>query len=304
MGELLDAGHPVLGGVEARLQQPQRERRQLEHLAAPLDRLHLELLERDDGVDEAHLERLLRVVLAAEEPDLLRLLLADLGREQARAEAAVERADLRAGLAEARVVGGDREVADDVQHVAAADRVAGDHRDHRLRQPPDLDVQVGDVEAPDGCLGARLGHVARVAAHALVAAGAEGQRTLAGQHDHADRGVLARPLERVGDLDQRLRPERVAHLGAVDRDLRDPVRRLVADVLVVARRLPLGAGRDRALRLLGRPVAARPGLVRRGHRARKVRPLRRCGAGHRLGGRLHNGAVAVRPCGGDHRIGG
>ena len=113
------------------------------------DRLDLEVGERDDRVDEAHLERLLRVVLAAEEPDLLGALLPDLGGEQARAVAAVERADLRAGLAEARVVGGDREVAADVQHVAAADRVAGDHRDDRLGQPAHLDVQVGDVEAAD-----------------------------------------------------------------------------------------------------------------------------------------------------------
>ena len=68
-------------------------------------------------------------------------------REQARAEAPVEGADLRADLPEARVVGGDRQVADEVQHVPAADRVAGDHRHHRLRQPADLDVQVGHVEA-------------------------------------------------------------------------------------------------------------------------------------------------------------
>ena len=149
MGELLDARAAVLVGVEARLQQPQRERREREHLAAPLHRLLLEPLERHDGVDEAHLERLLRVVLAAQEPDLLGLLRADEAREQRRAEAAVERADARPGLPEARVVGGDREVADEVQHVAAADRVAGDHRDDRLRQPADLHVQVGDVEAPD-----------------------------------------------------------------------------------------------------------------------------------------------------------
>ena len=57
--------------------------------------------------------------------------------------------DLRAGLAEAGVVGGDRQIADDVQHVAAADRVPGDHRDDRLWQPADLDVEVGDVEAAD-----------------------------------------------------------------------------------------------------------------------------------------------------------
>ena len=74
MRELLDPGVAVLVGVEARLHQPQRERRQREHLAAPRDRLLLEAVERHDGVDEAHLERLLGVVLAAQQPELLRLL--------------------------------------------------------------------------------------------------------------------------------------------------------------------------------------------------------------------------------------
>src|SRR3954452_1727417 len=72
--KLLDARQAVLGGVEARLQEAQRERRQREHLATPLHRLLLEPLERHDGVHEPHVERLLGVVLTAEEPDLLRLL--------------------------------------------------------------------------------------------------------------------------------------------------------------------------------------------------------------------------------------
>ena len=143
-------GEAVLGGVEARLQQPQREGREREHLAAPLHRLLLEALERHDGVDEAHLERLLarrtggtgtRSPWPSSGPTRF--------AQQARAEAAVEGADRGPGLPEARVVGGDRQVADEVQHVAAADRVAGDHRHDRLGQPADLDVQVGDVEAPD-----------------------------------------------------------------------------------------------------------------------------------------------------------
>src|SRR5829696_5773439 len=54
VGELLDAREPVLGGVEAGLHEPQGERRELEHLAAPPDGLLLELLERHDGVDESH----------------------------------------------------------------------------------------------------------------------------------------------------------------------------------------------------------------------------------------------------------
>src|SRR3954447_23072500 len=246
--ELLEAGEAVLRGVEAGLQESQRERRQREHLAAPLDGLLLEPVERHHRVHEPHLERLLRVVLAAEEPDLLGLLRADQVAEHAGAETAVEAADLRPGLPEARVVGGDREVADHVQHVAAADRIARDHRHDRLRRAPHLHVQVGHVEAADPALGrVVLVHVARVAADALVAARAERERSLAGEDDHADVEVLARAVERVGDLDHRLRAERVADLRTVDRDLCDPLGGLVADVRVLARGLPV----ERRAYLLG-----------------------------------------------------
>src|SRR4051812_43181086 len=127
--EQLDPGETVLGGVEARLEESQREGGELQHLAAPLHRLLLQLLEWHDPVYESHLQRLLRVVLAAEEPDLLRLLRADEVGQRAGPEAAVEAADLRADLTETCVVRGNREVAHHVQHVAAADRVAGDHGD-------------------------------------------------------------------------------------------------------------------------------------------------------------------------------
>jgi hypothetical protein len=132
---------PVVGGVEARLQHPQRDRRQREHLAAPGDRLVLEALERHDRVHEAPVERLCasywrqrnQISLARFCP----ICAASRPRRSRRRSS-----DPRPGLAEARVVGGDREVADEVQHVAAADRVAGDHRDDRLGRPPDLDLQV------------------------------------------------------------------------------------------------------------------------------------------------------------------
>src|SRR5918992_6155180 len=86
VGELLEARHAVLGGMEARLEEPEGEGGELEHLAAPRDGLLLEPLERDDRVHEAHRQRLLGVVLAAQEPDLLGLLLADLRRQEAGAE--------------------------------------------------------------------------------------------------------------------------------------------------------------------------------------------------------------------------
>src|SRR3954468_21955465 len=52
--ELLDARQPVLARVEAGLHEAQGERREREHLAAPLHRLLLELIERHDRVHESH----------------------------------------------------------------------------------------------------------------------------------------------------------------------------------------------------------------------------------------------------------
>ena len=160
----------------------------------------------------------------------------DLARQKPGAEAAVEASDARSGLAEARVVGRDRQIADEVQDVAAADRVAGDHRHDRLRQAADLDVEVADVESPDALLGdVVVADVAVVAADPLVAARAEGLVAGAGEDDRADLEVVARAVEGVAQLGQRLRPEGVADLGAVDRDPRDPIGRLVEDVLVLGR---------------------------------------------------------------------
>src|SRR6202011_2048653 len=59
MCQLLDSGQAIFGGVEARLQQAQRERGEREHLPAPRDRLLLEALERHDRVHHPHLQRLL-----------------------------------------------------------------------------------------------------------------------------------------------------------------------------------------------------------------------------------------------------
>src|SRR5579884_1147405 len=216
VSQLLDARQAILVGVEAGLEHAQREGGEGEHLAAPQDGLLLQTLERHHGVDQAHRERLLGVVLPAQEPDLPGLLGANQAREDAGAEAPVEAADAGADLAEAGVVGGDRQVADDVQHVAAPDRVPGHHRHDRLGQAADLHVEVGHLEAADGLVasgggGIGAGDVAAARApHPLVAARAEGLRALPGEDDHADLEVLAGAGEGILELDHRLRPERVA----------------------------------------------------------------------------------------------
>ena len=130
--------------------------------------------------------------------------------------------DPRPGLAEARVLGRDRQVADQVQDVTAADRVARDHGHDRLRQPPDLHVEVADVEAADALLGDLVvADVAVVATDPLVAAGAERLVAGAGEDDRADVGVVAGAVERVAELGEGLRAERVVDVRPVDRDLRD-----------------------------------------------------------------------------------
>jgi hypothetical protein len=122
-----------------------------------------------------------------------------------------------------------------MQHVPAADRVPGHHRDHGFREATDLDLQVEHVEPAD----ALLVHVSVVAPDPLVAAAREGVGAGAGQDHDADRGVVPRHVEGGDQLPRGERPEGVAHLGPVHRDLRDPAGGLVADVGPIARRLPV-----------------------------------------------------------------
>jgi hypothetical protein len=77
--------------------------------------------------------------------------------------------------------------------------------------------------------------VAVAPANALVAARAErpaavpGARTVAREQNHSDPGILPRIVEGTVQFVDRLRPERVSHLGAVERDARHPA----GDVVVV-----------------------------------------------------------------------
>src|SRR5262249_36777549 len=84
-----------------------------------------------------------------------------------------------------------------------------------------------------------LADVAAVAAHLLVAAGAEGLATGAGQQDDTDFVVLVGDVERLEQLEDGLGPEGVAHLRSVDGDAGDPLEALVEDVLELADPTPV-----------------------------------------------------------------
>src|SRR5690606_35150725 len=96
--QLLQAGKAVGVRVERGLEEPYGCRALLENLPRPLHRRFLELLQGHHGVDQAHLQRFLGRVLAAQEPDLLGLLNADGARQQRRPVACVEAAYLGPGL--------------------------------------------------------------------------------------------------------------------------------------------------------------------------------------------------------------
>src|SRR4029434_9875788 len=115
-------------------------------------------------------------------PDLTRLLLPDDSGEQAGAVAAVVGADLRACLSEPRFGHRDGQIAEDMENMTTAERVPSDHGDHRLGCPPDLDLEVEDVEPADPLVGdGVVAEIAVVTADSLVAAGAEGKLSRDGQ---------------------------------------------------------------------------------------------------------------------------
>src|SRR5581483_11199319 len=97
-GEAAEGGDHLGVDGEGLLGQFQRRRAEAEDLVAPPHRFGHEVGARDDGVDEAHGQRLGGAVTPAEEPDLASLALADEAGQVGGAEAGVHASDLGADL--------------------------------------------------------------------------------------------------------------------------------------------------------------------------------------------------------------
>src|SRR5262249_30351463 len=138
----------------------------------------------------------------SEEEDFARLLLADLPREERRPIAAVEASDVGVRLQKARVLTTrERQIAHDVQAVAAADGPSRDDGDDDLRHEADQALHFEDVEPAeprrvDAAL--PLVFVAVLATNPLITARAERptsvlrRRAVAGQKNATDVGRHAR----------------------------------------------------------------------------------------------------------------
>ena len=101
---------------------------------------------------------------------------------------------------------------------AAGQRVAVDPADDRLAQVLELEEQVHEPVAVVVALELGRGRVEA----GQVGAGAERPVAGAGQHDHPDLGLGAAPGQRRAEVAQHAGRERVALLGAVQRDGGDP----------------------------------------------------------------------------------
>ena len=159
----------------------------------------------------------------------LAFFLPDAARHVGGAEAGIEAADARSGLPEDGVLGGDAQVADDVQDVAAADGEAVDGGDDGFGQGADLFLHVEHGEA-------RHAVAVEVAAAALdvhVAAGAEGDVAGAGEDDDAHGGHFPREAQGVAHFCRCQGGEGVAVAFAVDGDAGDAAVLLEEDFFVL-----------------------------------------------------------------------
>src|SRR5438477_937653 len=215
---------PAMPGAERCFDRGQCKGAALGNLQSHVARRLFQLIVRHDLVDHAEFEGFARREARVAEPDLLRLLLADQVFEVPGAEPGVEAPHHRPDLAEDRALLRDRDVAHDLQHVAAADRITVDRGDDGLLQALD-----------------RLVHVERrqdtgikpcVLYTLLAAADAEEAVAGAGQDEHAGARLAPDGVDAVAHFVAHDGGEHVAVIGAVQRQRADRPVFLVEDRFV------------------------------------------------------------------------
>ena len=210
--------------VDGELRRPQRDRRTVDELPGEGDGLGVDVVGRDDLVDQPDLERLRRPHVPAGEDEVLGLGRADQPGEPLGAAGARDDPEQDLRLSDAGVVPGDAEVRGHREFQPAAERVAGDRGDDRLRDAGQLGEGVLEP-------GRRGGHLAGRHGRHLLDVGAGREDLLAAVEDDGAHVVAAADLERsLAELVLQ-RPAQRVHRRAVQPDGRDPVLDLDPDVL-------------------------------------------------------------------------
>ncbi len=188
-------------------------------------RRRVQLAHRNDGVDQAPIEGLLGGVLTAEIEDFARALLADRPVQDLCRRPARHAAHLRPGLAELGVLCRDRNVANEMQLMTEADRIAVHGGNHRLRR-----LANGDREMRHDAQMVALHRARPVGDRLHVAARAKRLFPGAGENNRADLRVFRGVAERGGELLDRMLRDGIVGLRAIDGDRRDAVLLVVENI--------------------------------------------------------------------------
>src|SRR5690606_23585795 len=95
----------------------------------------------------AHIQCLLSVVLTAQVPNFTSLFMADDAGKISRTVAGIKGADFRSSLSKTCIVSCNRQVANNMQHMSAANRITCNHCHYRLRNDTDQTLQIQYVQA-------------------------------------------------------------------------------------------------------------------------------------------------------------
>src|SRR5713101_8913446 len=136
-GKVADATNVVGVGIERPLCQSNRRRRSLRKLVGPILDSGIQLRRWHDLIHKPHLTRLFGGVAIVDEPDLARLLVADVARQEGSAPTSIDRADLRSDLTKLSSVGSNRKIAKRCQDISAANGKAVNTCDDGLRHITD-----------------------------------------------------------------------------------------------------------------------------------------------------------------------
>src|SRR5713226_4449264 len=233
-GEFLNTRQAIGIRVESRFQEAQRNRAFLKYLPCPLYGFFFQALQRHDGVDQSHIQGLLSCILPAEIPDLASLFMTNDTCHVGSPPTGIKTADPGTSLPKPGIIGGNRQITKQVEHVTAANGIACNHGYDWLGKILNHFLQVERVQARH----AVAADVATMTSNTLIPARAERLITCACKNDHANLWVLATGIESIYQFSQCFWPESIAHCGSVDCNLSHALGFLKNNVCVVTNFLP------------------------------------------------------------------
>src|SRR5690554_4947943 len=193
----------------------------------PIYVLPIQLIGRDHSINQPPALRSGGIVLAAHEPDFPGAFLTDDTRQYAGAPTSVKRANARTILAEARVFGGDGDIAQYMQYVPAADGEAIDSSNYRFGDITDDPLQGENFKQS----AFRLTVAARLGPLLLVPPGTKGAVTGTSEADNTNLGVSPRAFEAFDQLIHCLSAKCIQAFLTVDGNGGQTVIDFVTDIL-------------------------------------------------------------------------